>query len=302
MKNWFKAFETNRREQLGIVALSLIILISISVNFIIKVQKANKISYNFNRIDSISKVLMKNEAVSISPSKKFNFDINKISVDSLILFGLDAKIAQRVVNYKKVIGFYTSINDLKKVYGMNDSILNDLELFIRWDSDTLMLVADSSSNSPINENNSFGQEKSKSETLTDDIAELGEIELNEADELMLQRIKGIGPVLSKRIVNYRNLLGGFTSVEQLYEVYGVDSTKLSFDETLTIDTSYISRINVNVEDVITLSKHPYINYYQAKLLVAYRTQHNGFSSYKQILTSKAFNDNEFERVKTYLGF
>ena len=47
------------------------------------------------------------------------------------------------------------------------------------------------------------------------------IELNVADTAMLKSIYGIGEKLSVRIVKYRKKLGGFYSVEQLKEVYGL---------------------------------------------------------------------------------
>ena len=35
---------------------------------------------------------------------------------------------------------------------------------------------------------------------------------------------GIGSVLSRRIVKFRDALGGFVSIDQLYKVYGLDSS------------------------------------------------------------------------------
>ena len=46
------------------------------------------------------------------------------------------------------------------------------------------------------------------------------VELNGADTTTLQLLHGIGPVFARRIVRYRERLGGFTSTEQLLEVYG----------------------------------------------------------------------------------
>ena len=48
-------------------------------------------------------------------------------------------------------------------------------------------------------------------------------DLNEVDSVWLTSIHGIGPVLSKRLVKYRKLLGGFNSIDQLKEVYGLSS-------------------------------------------------------------------------------
>ena len=47
------------------------------------------------------------------------------------------------------------------------------------------------------------------------------VEINTADSAELMRLNGIGASFSRRIVKYRNLLGGFISKEQLLEVYGM---------------------------------------------------------------------------------
>ena len=47
------------------------------------------------------------------------------------------------------------------------------------------------------------------------------IDINTASEEMLQLIPGIGPVLSKRIVEYRNANGPFQDIWQLSKVYGI---------------------------------------------------------------------------------
>lgn len=47
------------------------------------------------------------------------------------------------------------------------------------------------------------------------------VEINTADTTELKRLRGIGSVLSARIVKYRGKIGGFTSVEQLRNIYGL---------------------------------------------------------------------------------
>ena len=48
-------------------------------------------------------------------------------------------------------------------------------------------------------------------------------DLNTADAQMLQSVSGIGSKLSARIVKYRTYLGGFSEMNQCYEVFGLDS-------------------------------------------------------------------------------
>lgn len=49
----------------------------------------------------------------------------------------------------------------------------------------------------------------------------GSIDLNKTEASNLEKIPGIGPTFSKRIVRYRDAIGGFDSVAQLQKVYGL---------------------------------------------------------------------------------
>lgn len=45
-------------------------------------------------------------------------------------------------------------------------------------------------------------------------------DINEVEEFDFLKVKGIGKVLSSRIVKYRKYIKGFSTLDQLYEVYG----------------------------------------------------------------------------------
>lgn len=78
-----------------------------------------------------------------------------------------------------------------------------------------------------------------------------------------EKIKGIGPVLSKRIVKYRDLLGGFYSVEQLSEVYGIDSEVMEqIRASVVIETFDLVKLSLSTGEFKDLLKHPYLNYQQ----------------------------------------
>lgn len=49
----------------------------------------------------------------------------------------------------------------------------------------------------------------------------GLIDLNTADQLLLETLSGIGPELAGRIVAYRSEIGKFVSIEQIKDVEGI---------------------------------------------------------------------------------
>ena len=92
------------------------------------------------------------------------------------------------------------------------------------------------------------------------------LDLNEADSTTLQKINGIGVVLSARIVKFRNGLGGFVSEDQLDEIYGIEEYALNNlrKETFILDEFIPNLLNINSMSIDQLGKHPYIRYSEAQ--------------------------------------
>lgn len=126
------------------------------------------------------------------------------------------------------------------------------------------------------------------------------IELNTADTAQLRHLTGIGSKLSLRIVNFRNSLGGFYHVSQLSDVYGI-SDKLfdSLQNQVKVDEAHLQKIRPQNLSIEELSKHPYINYNQAKELKnIYRK--NIKPNTADIMQLKSINENDWEKLKHYL--
>lgn len=129
------------------------------------------------------------------------------------------------------------------------------------------------------------------------------IELNRADTFDLQRIRGIGPSFARRITGYRKRLGGFHSVDQLLEVYGMDSVRfLGVRKYLTVDTTMIRRLELNTISFKELIAHPYMPYDLAKEIALSRKRHNGIKSLGEILKMKSADSLMLVRLRPYLGF
>ena len=129
------------------------------------------------------------------------------------------------------------------------------------------------------------------------------VELNNADTLTLQLLHGIGPAYARRIVNYRERLGGFRSIDQLLEVYGFTPELLAhIAPHLTLDTSDIRRIPINSIRLKQLAKHPYIEYYQARDIVRLRNSGVGFRSADDLRAIPSMADSTLSRLLPYIDF
>ena len=128
------------------------------------------------------------------------------------------------------------------------------------------------------------------------------LELNRADTLELRRIRGIGAATSRRIVDYRQRLGGFLRTEQLLEVYGMDS--LTYEvvlKYLTLDTGFVKPLDVNGLDLEGLADHPYVGWNLAKKIVAYRRQHGPYTRGVDVLGILALDSLDRYRLAPYLA-
>ncbi len=127
------------------------------------------------------------------------------------------------------------------------------------------------------------------------------IELNAADSLDLQQLRGIGPSFARRIVKYRLLLGGYANKEQLLEVYGMDSARYNLiADNLTLDTALILKIALDSATIKDLMRHPYIEFYVAKLLVSYRDAHGEPCSFRGLETDARIPAPILQRIRPYL--
>ncbi len=132
--------------------------------------------------------------------------------------------------------------------------------------------------------------------------EIGILELNSADTLQLQELRGIGPAFARRIVAYRDKLGGYYAKEQLMEVYGFTAELYEkVKNHIKVNPTLIKKIDVNAYDIGYLKRHPYISYYEAKAIVDYRnskkTHH--IDSIEELRNIPDLKQN-FEIIKLYI--
>ena len=129
------------------------------------------------------------------------------------------------------------------------------------------------------------------------------INLNSCDTSQLISLPGIGPVLSVRIIKYRNLLGGFASVEQLKEVYGLSPETFELiRERVIADTMLINRININTAAYKELSRLPYFEKYEVTAILKYRELKGRIEGINDLTVNKLVPVEKVPKVRPYLNF
>lgn len=129
------------------------------------------------------------------------------------------------------------------------------------------------------------------------------VELNSADTTILKKVPGIGSTFANRIIKYRNLLGGYYSVAQLREVYGIDDEKYAqLAIWFEADTSAIQKRPINQLSFEALSRHPYLSYKQARVIIRMRERKGNLSGWEMFELVEEFTEPDKARLAPYFSF
>ncbi|WP_242926792.1 ComEA family DNA-binding protein [Pontibacter vulgaris] len=232
-------------------------------------------------------------AVALHP-----FNPNELTVEQWQALGLPKYMAQRILNYRNKVGDFTYKAELGKIYGLPDSTFRKLYPYIQLPEDRPSKYKTgqayvSNTTRPAWNNNRYPREKFI----------LAPFDINTADTTKLKQIRGIGSKLSARIIKYRDKLGGFHSMAQLKEVYGlqpdvVDSlVKYSY---VRAAQASINGLSLNKATVEQLNAHPYISPNVARAIVAYRQQHGEYKALEEVRNVKIVSQELYDKLKPYL--
>lgn len=129
------------------------------------------------------------------------------------------------------------------------------------------------------------------------------IDINQADSAAWEALPGIGPSLASRIIRFREKLGGFYSIDQVAETFGLpDSVFRLIVPRLQLRQTSVQQLAINESDVSVLAAHPYIRFKLARLIVSYRLQHGNFKTPRDLLMIPACNDSLIQKLAPYLKF
>lgn len=297
LPHWFKEYLSfHRSERNAIVAMvvTLIALIGFNIHqrFFwkgdweqIHLEYGPQIVGFVQRQDSIDTAEDSPRPWLPETKKLFPFDPNTLDSIGWVELGFSPKQAMSIIKYRSAGAVFRKPEDVKKLYVIDDERYKELEPFIQI------------TQAPKEPSGKFEPsprwEKPEYEPVM--------IELNAADSTELIKLKGIGASYSKRIIKYREMLGGYVGKEQLLEVYGMDSARLlPILQNIQLDTNIRQRININTAEVKELAHHPYIDWNQAKAIVNYRKQHGNYTELNQLKKIHLINEQTFAKLKPYI--
>lgn len=223
----------------------------------------------------------------------FPFDPNKADSATLRQLGIPVYVVRNILKYRERGGTFRSEESLAKIYGLAPTLFQRLKPYIRVEERESFtpLTASAKKDSALTPSLIYiKQEKYDKGT---------KLCLNTADTTELKKIPGIGSGNAARILNFRKRMGGFYSVSQLSEVNGLpDSLKQWF----FISTPPQRNIKINRWGVERLRSHPYLSFYQAKVIVEHRHKYGKIEDLSQLEMYEEFSSQDLIRLKDYIDY
>ncbi|HKK41922.1 MAG TPA: helix-hairpin-helix domain-containing protein [Bacteroidales bacterium] len=211
------------------------------------------------------------------------FDPNTASYKELVAAGLGDRQARTLISYRNSGARFRGKKDIAKVYGISEEKADSLEPYIK--------IRDAGK---AEEGGGINRQAKRV---------VKPVELNSCDSSVLEMLPGIGPVLAARIIKFRKLLGGFYSVEQVREVYGLPAeTYERISGMLFADTSFIERIRINRADYRDLSRIIYLDRYEINAILKYRSLMDSIGTMDELVDNKIIPGEKAFKVRHYLSF
>lgn len=222
----------------------------------------------------------------------FEFDPNTADSTQLLRLGLQPWQVRNIYKYRAKGGRYHRPEDFSRLYGLTKGDYDRLLPFIKI-ADEYKLMSD------------IPQVKvTKNDTVAkglyqEKLKEGETVDLNKADTTLLKKVPGIGSYYARRIVEYRKRLGGFVSVGQLSELKDFPE---GLERWFVVSSIELEPIYINKLSIDALRRHPYLNFYQAKVIVEHRRKYGPIKKLQSLSLYEEFSSSDLERLQQYVNY
>ena len=293
--NIFKShFWYHKSQRNGIFILILLIVIFQFIIVFVDFYSEEKVNIDtpkviafHHQIDSLRKINLENKRLKIFP-----FNPNYITDYKGAQLGMSLVEIDKLLAFRKTGKFINSRKEFQKVTTISDALLNSISPYFKFPD----WVVERNQNMQLSTSRDTRLFAKKSKYI------LTSTDINLAVKEDLKTINGIGEKLSERIIKYRSKLQGFSSLKQLYEVWGLDTEVvgkllLVFK---VINLPNIKKINVNTVSFRELLKNPYLDYELCKKIFEYKDEVAELQDISELKNIIDFPLELYDRIVLYL--
>ncbi|MFT3748685.1 MAG: helix-hairpin-helix domain-containing protein [Agriterribacter sp.] len=294
---WKGYFIFTKKERIGIITMLIILIViwflpaAFFPNNKADIQKLEAFKAQIAALNVKDTVAISNNIATYTENGNtpaailFYFDPNTLPASGWKKLGLTDKTISTITNYLNKGGKFRKPEDLSKIYGLRKADYERLAPYVRIENLYHKEEKSLAAGMPVQQ--AQGHNKA--------------IDINKADTTIFIALPGIGSKLANRIINFRQKLGGFYSVDQVAEVYGLpDSIFQKIRDKLVCDSKDIHKININTVTLDELKAHPYIKYQVANAVIQYRNQHGEYTSAGTLKQVRLITDDIFGKIEPYI--
>ena len=293
--NIFKShFWYHKSQRNGIFILIILIVIFQSIIVFVDFSSKEKLNTDTPKvlafhyqIDSLSKISIENRRLKIFP-----FNPNYITDYKGSQLGMSLVEIDKLLAFRKTGKFINSKKEFQNITTISDSLLNNISPYFKFPE----WVVKRNQNIELSTSRDIRSFAKKSKYI------LTSTDINIASKEDLKTINGIGEKLSDRIIKYRSKLQGFSTANQLYEVWGlsaevVGKLLLVFK---VVKLPNIQKSNVNTASFRELLKNPYIDYELCKKIFDYKDEVAELQDVSELKNIIGFPLELYDRIVLYL--
>ncbi len=277
----------NSRFRNGIFLLSIVLFVGVTTYYLL--SSKTKVEDNFVELKEFQKQVDSLKQIAQLKNKKFQaqlFNPNFISDYKGYMLGLTSGQLDRLNRYRKSGKWINSVTEFKDVTQVSDSLLNEISSLFKFPDWVKQESRNQKFKNKKYPTKSYAQKK----------------DLNVVTFTELQNDVKLPDFMAKRIVNYRNKIGGFVDDIQIKDIRGLyDNQQKKLLSMFTVKTpKQIKKININSATVKELIEVPYFDFEMALEIVDRIKDTGKISNFSELKKINGFSLEKIDRIALYL--
>lgn len=301
-KGWSRFFHFSRKERTGVIVLLLAVAACWAIP-LLPVFRPAPVTTDTAFAAAVQafeqQLSAKSTATLKLPVRLFYFDPNSLPEAGWEQLGVPPKVVRNIQRYLAGGGRFRHPEDLQRIYTLPPEVYSRLAPYIRIAE---RVITEKNKRKWNNNRKRDSVDRRDSARRSWYSAKQPRcIDINTADTLQWQALPGIGPGYARRIVGFRERLGGFHSIAQIGETYGLPDTVFKkIQPLLQIGSSSLKKIDINHADEKSLAHHPYIRYKLAGLIVRYRSMNGPFRQVEELRRIPLVDEIIYRKIEHYI--
>ena len=285
-------FKFSRNQRTAVFFLFGIIVILQLTYFFADFSSFSKVSPEKEKWLSLQSQIdsMKQDKLNYIP-KIYPFNPNFITDHKGYKLGMSVPEIDRLLAFRKENKYVNSSKEFQAVTKVSDSLLNAISPYFKFPD-------------WVNKKKEFKNYKNYPNTAFAKKEKIVIIDINKATQEELIKIYGIGEVISLRILKFKESLGGFVSMEQMKDVWGLSPEvieNLNSHFKVLVPPS-VKKVDINNASIKELSQFPYFNYQLAKQIVTFRSMNGDIKNIDDLTKIKGLSIDKANIIVLYLDF